>query len=109
MATIVKDIVLAKSTDYMSPLLLTGRGRAVVDVDFYNDDGTEALGATGFIVFKAKTTDAPSSVASLNNGTVNVSIRDYDRPWASGPIKNIFADLSNVSNADMVRVSIWRE
>lgn len=101
---------LNETTDYISQLMSYNYGRLVVSIDFFADsNGETRVPATGSVTFKAQTTDSEDQLASINGGTVDVSVLDYDRPFQEGPVLKLHSDLSGVTTeANYVRVSAWR-
>jgi hypothetical protein len=101
---------LNETTDYISQLMSFNYGRLVVSIDFFDDrEGETRVAATGSVTFEAQTTESEDQLASINQGTVDVSLLDYDRPFAEGPVLKLQADLSSVTTAaNYARVSAWR-
>ncbi len=105
-----KWVNLDETTEFKSALMGSGYGRMQIDIDLYEDRNGEILtaGATGVAVFTAQTTENESSIATINNGSIDVSIADYDRPYSNGRVERVNGDLSGIVGAKYVRIDIWR-
>lgn len=104
-----KIIDLQEVTQFESELMSSGYSKMTIDIDFFSDaNASIEAAATGSVTFIAQTTTSPTSEATINSSTVDVENRDYDRPFASGRVVRVNADLSSITGARYVRVEIWR-